>query len=202
MALTECPDCGGKISTEAAACPHCGKPVERTVTCSDCGERYPADSRSCPGCGRLARSDMPASMKLRQWLSFKGRASRFEYWVHYMIPIGAVGSVAALIDLYTGNAFPDGGGPLNSLVWLASLWPGLAVTVKRFKDVDPLSSWEVRDLVPWSVLSLTILCLLFVFASGAAVFLMGLLMLAWVILLGFVRGTRGPNRYGEDPVGG
>lgn len=26
MPLTECPDCGGKVSTEAAACPHCGHP--------------------------------------------------------------------------------------------------------------------------------------------------------------------------------
>lgn len=27
MALTQCPDCGGKLSTEAAACPHCGRPT-------------------------------------------------------------------------------------------------------------------------------------------------------------------------------
>lgn len=26
MALTECPDCGGKVSSVAAACPHCGRP--------------------------------------------------------------------------------------------------------------------------------------------------------------------------------
>lgn len=27
MALSECPECGGKISTLAAVCPHCGFPV-------------------------------------------------------------------------------------------------------------------------------------------------------------------------------
>ena len=26
MAITKCPDCGGKLSTDAAACPHCGRP--------------------------------------------------------------------------------------------------------------------------------------------------------------------------------
>lgn len=28
MALTDCPECAGKVSTKAAACPHCGAPVE------------------------------------------------------------------------------------------------------------------------------------------------------------------------------
>jgi len=27
MALVECPDCGGKVSTAAPACPHCGRPM-------------------------------------------------------------------------------------------------------------------------------------------------------------------------------
>ena len=26
MALTKCPACGGQVSTEASACPHCGQP--------------------------------------------------------------------------------------------------------------------------------------------------------------------------------
>ncbi len=30
MALIECPDCGGQLSTEAAACPHCGRPGKPT----------------------------------------------------------------------------------------------------------------------------------------------------------------------------
>ncbi len=28
MAIISCPECGGKVSTNAAACPHCGTPVE------------------------------------------------------------------------------------------------------------------------------------------------------------------------------
>jgi len=27
MALTECPDCEGELSTEALVCPHCGRPT-------------------------------------------------------------------------------------------------------------------------------------------------------------------------------
>lgn len=29
MAIITCPECGGQVSTEAAACPHCGYPVEK-----------------------------------------------------------------------------------------------------------------------------------------------------------------------------
>jgi predicted amidophosphoribosyltransferase len=31
MATTKCPDCGGTVSTSAAACPHCGKPNGTTA---------------------------------------------------------------------------------------------------------------------------------------------------------------------------
>lgn len=31
MALLTCPDCGGKVSSEAAKYPHCGAPVKNTV---------------------------------------------------------------------------------------------------------------------------------------------------------------------------
>jgi hypothetical protein len=32
VALTQCPDCGGKLSTEAASCPHCGRPTASVLT--------------------------------------------------------------------------------------------------------------------------------------------------------------------------
>ena len=38
MALCECPDCGGKVSDQAPACPHCGRP-------SDSGKRDTSASR-------------------------------------------------------------------------------------------------------------------------------------------------------------
>ena len=31
MALIECPECGGQVSTLAAACPHCGFPVSESA---------------------------------------------------------------------------------------------------------------------------------------------------------------------------
>ncbi len=51
MAITQCSECGGKVSTSATACPHCGCPVEPQITCPDCGEELAASLVACPVCG-------------------------------------------------------------------------------------------------------------------------------------------------------
>jgi len=48
-ALLSCPDCGGKVSRRAPACPHCGSPVKDS--CVDCGGMVPSGATTCPGCG-------------------------------------------------------------------------------------------------------------------------------------------------------
>jgi len=42
MSLTHCVECGGVVSTRAAACPHCGCPVEldSTAICTVLGKQY------------------------------------------------------------------------------------------------------------------------------------------------------------------
>jgi hypothetical protein len=46
VALTQCPDCGGKLSTDAEKCPHCGRPSRA---------RQPATPAAKPiGCGTVA----------------------------------------------------------------------------------------------------------------------------------------------------
>lgn len=38
MAIIQCPECGGKVSTSAKACPHCGYPMEKKETKQDRNE--------------------------------------------------------------------------------------------------------------------------------------------------------------------
>jgi hypothetical protein len=45
MALTQCTKCLGKVSTLAAACPHCGNAVERSIPTSDTSESSLKPSR-------------------------------------------------------------------------------------------------------------------------------------------------------------
>jgi hypothetical protein len=37
MALIKCPECGGDVSSLAAACPHCGLPIAKVMAQSDAG---------------------------------------------------------------------------------------------------------------------------------------------------------------------
>ncbi len=51
MGLNQCPECGGKVSSAAAACPHCGHPVESPAAAPE------------PGGGKTKRA-----RKKRRWL--------------------------------------------------------------------------------------------------------------------------------------
>lgn len=48
MPVIDCPDCGGKVSTAASACPHCGRPMSAQPT-----QPQQAGSAKCPSCGRM-----------------------------------------------------------------------------------------------------------------------------------------------------
>lgn len=49
--LLKCSECGGKVSDRAAACPHCGAPVDNSVSRAHGKKRR----GSCPECGRPYR---------------------------------------------------------------------------------------------------------------------------------------------------
>ena len=56
MALIECPECRGKVSSSAVACPHCGFPVKVSRAdggpfCSYCGSQNDPSSAYCQRCG-------------------------------------------------------------------------------------------------------------------------------------------------------
>jgi uncharacterized membrane protein YhaH (DUF805 family) len=69
-----------------------------------------------------------------------------------------------------------GGSLLSSLGSLALFLPTLAVAVRRLHDTDRTGWWILIGLIP---------------------------LIGWIIYLVFMcqRGTEGPNRFGEDPLG-
>src|SRR5215472_1243956 len=78
------------------------------------------------------------------FFSLKGRISRYQYWVKYFLPVMAVGIVIELIvvllgkDTAAGSAFDS----LLSLFYLITLWPGIALLIKRIHDRNK-SGWLV-----------------------------------------------------------
>jgi uncharacterized membrane protein YhaH (DUF805 family) len=65
-----------------------------------------------------------------------------------------------------------------SLIGLVFLWPTLALGIKRFHDRDKSGWWVLVALIP-------------------------IIGFFWILIeLGMLEGTKGPNQFGPDPLGG
>jgi uncharacterized membrane protein YhaH (DUF805 family) len=124
-------------------------------------------------------------MPLKRYADFSGRSRRKEYWMFILFEIilfAVVGLVAGMLFGFGDPGDPAtgvlGGGVLIVIVLLAlALFiPGLAVTVRRFHDQDKSGWFVLLGLIPY---------------------LGGLIMLVFMC----IEGTKGPNRFGDDPKG-
>jgi uncharacterized membrane protein YhaH (DUF805 family) len=137
-------------------------------------------------------------MPFRRYAQFTGRSRRMEFWsfalfnlVVYSIILGIlIGtgfSLSSFADAGSNPAsivagvFFSGFGLLFGLYWLATIIPTLAVTVRRLHD---------RDMSGWWYLGVIVLSLI--------PFVGALVSLAFLVLM-FLPGTPGPNRFGSDP---
>jgi uncharacterized membrane protein YhaH (DUF805 family) len=128
--------------------------------------------------------------------SFRGRASRGQYWVMSMLTVPFLVG-AALIDLRAVNGDPEKLTLLGPGDWLylVILWPFLAVSARRWHDRNKSGWWTLMllpalffDVSATSVWSIIILALVLI---GAL----------WVTVEnGMLRGTVGDNRFGPDPA--
>jgi uncharacterized membrane protein YhaH (DUF805 family) len=129
-------------------------------------------------------------LPLRRYARFTGRSRPKEYWMFILFLLlcfAVIGIVESLLGLSTTEhwvrrgpwAFDTGystrGGPLTGLFGLAILIPWLAVAVRRLHDTDRRGFW---------------LLIIFFPVIGSLVLLVFFIM----------SGTRGPNRFGPDPV--
>lgn len=136
-------------------------------------------------------------MPLRRYAEFSGRSRRMEYWmfalfiaivyaVCFALMLGGGFSLLAFTDPAT--ATPEAPGPLFwlgagliGIFALAIIIPSIAVAVRRLHDRD-MSGWWYLGFIVASMVP-------FVgFIAG----------IAFLVIM-FLPGTPGPNRYGADP---
>ncbi len=109
--------------------------------------------------------------------SFSGRMSRSDYWTR-AFPIFFVYSIIVNSIFYIESESSEL--PIVSFILsLPSIWPALAVIIKRLHD---------RDRSGW------FFCTLFIPLANA-VFAIWIIIEVW-----FLKGTDGENRFGPDPV--
>ena len=107
--------------------------------------------------------------------SFEGRINRGKFWAGIGAMI-AISIVMAILDGIFGTYVGDGLGLLGLIWMLISIYPATALYAKRWHDREKSGWWTLIVFVP----------------------IIGALWL--LIECGFLVGTRGPNKYGPDPL--
>jgi len=157
------------------------------------------------------------------YFSPKGRISRKQYWLRFMLPYIAIYVVLQVAaDLAgQGTASNIAISLILALFSLVALWPSIAVLVKRIHDRDK-SGWLVLALlIPGLLFAILLLALVgtaalavaggqaeaeipALGALGVIVIILGVGVLGidiWFFVeFGCLRGTIGPNRFGPDPI--
>jgi uncharacterized membrane protein YhaH (DUF805 family) len=149
--------------------------------------------------------------------SFDGRIGRKTFWLT-SIAIFAAELIAAfvgalIIALLSGDWEAKAGDRWIDAVFLVFLYPQFIIDVKRGHDRN-IPTWvigvfyaalvadyflvEFGWLVEWPDQNVTSSVNV---VSFIVVILLGIFALAFLVELGFRKGTTGPNRYGLDPLG-
>lgn len=186
MALQfRCPHCGENVIVkylkvgEFAQCHQCGN---RTEMPSDAGHiddtkiptQRAAPTRQHPPDQRLEQLSyqdyVTPTTLIHLLFSPKGRISRSWIWGY--------GGLSFTILIVTMAAYlADRGLGIVLFLWwfLISIYAGIMVQIKRYHDHDKSGWWILTEFIPLYNIWTTIQLL-------------------------FLRGTRGPNRYGADPL--
>jgi uncharacterized membrane protein YhaH (DUF805 family) len=147
------------------------------------------------------------AMSLSDFLfSPRGRINRAKYWLFVVVSfailsvLGAAMAVVSLDRIRSGVGFPIGGMIAIGIVYLVLLVIGIFVGIKRLHDRDKSGWWLlVFYLVPMVLSGIS--GILSRNGIGALFALGSLAISIWAFVeLGCLRGTVGPNRYGEDPL--
>lgn len=108
--------------------------------------------------------------------SFKGRISRSTFFKYWLL-LAAFVLLGSIIDLL----IPEEREIVTVAFSFVQLWPNLAIFVKR---------WHDRNRSLWFVLL-------------ALIPFVGVVAIIWILVeIFFVKGTDGPNPFGEDPLQG
>lgn len=113
-------------------------------------------------------------------LSFDGRINRGRFWTGILVLL-AVYVVLIVINLIFRGIFGDSVitmliGIISIVIYLAMIWPSIALGVKRFHDRNKSGWWVLISLVP--------------IIGG----------IWYLVECGFLEGTKGPNQFGPDPL--
>ena len=84
---------------------------------------------------------------MKQYADFSGRARRTEFWMFFLFTV-LFSFACGLIDGLSGTLNETGVGVLGGLFALATLIPGIAVSVRRLHDIGRSGWFILIGLIP------------------------------------------------------
>ena len=154
---------------------------------------------------------------LEKFFSFSGRLNRKPFWLRTLALYAIVIGFAVLFFvLGSAGGSSDGVGALEGLLegaglvvailagiaFIAFFISSLSLSVRRLHDRNKSGWWLLFFLfVP------NIIQYVFALSGDPTIALVGAVIsfaisIWYLVEVGFLRGTDGPNRYGDDPLGG
>lgn len=168
-------------------------------------------------------------LPFKRFFDFRGRSRRKEFWMYTLFVVivsivlsildsvlGLGGDMTGTSDITDSSAAVGGtmsGGLLANIFSLVTLFPSLAVSVRRLHDIDRTGWWVLLPIVPMLAGGVALAVSAAAMMTGDGTAMGGVGMVAGILLLvGFAcailllvwyctAGTPGPNRFGEDPKG-
>ena len=127
------------------------------------------------------------------FFSFAGRMNRQRYWVTSILV-----NLAFLALGLTAATIPTLGLVLMIPGGLVGVWVGLAAAARRLHDRNKSAWWLLIMYGPVLLFSAMGAAMT---ATGSAISGIGSLFSIWIFVeLGCLKGTTGPNRFGDDPL--
>ncbi len=133
---------------------------------------------------------------LRQYVGFRGRARRSEYWWFVLFTL-LVSLATSGIDTMLGTADELGNGTVGTVVGLALLLPSLAVGARRLHDTGRSGWWQLIGLIP--IVGQIVLLVFLVQDSDPGTNQHGLGPKYPASAEGYGPGYRQPGEPGQDP---
>ena len=141
------------------------------------------------------------------YLNFKGRARRKEYWMFYLYYI-FFSILSLFLDFMLGTQFAEegqrgGGGYISALFTISHLMPILALTVRRLHDTGKSGYWAFYPLgcILLGIIGLFAIdynLILGMIVGGIA--FIGLIIINFtIIVFMFLDSHKGENKYGISP---
>ena len=146
----------------------------------------------------------------RAMWGFDGRISRKYFWLAGLVwIIWFLAILLPLLHWFTGGQWMSDTIDDTQLDKAASaamlvaasilLYPSLAMSVKRLHDLNLSAWWCVPAFIPGFADNLLTVVNAPAMVQTGALWIDCAVGLVYIIVLGFIRGTDGPNQYGDDP---